>query len=212
MDCLSDQNVSEMVAGFRAPAAAPPVPAQDFPGSAEWVRLFIRERNAENRDFPSLFTLRRPPSGDGAVTTEYELTLWCEHPGHERPVKTYPLKLDTNLAAQMKGFLPLLGKASGVISQVVETSKLAGVDGKRELNGMRALLDELGGGSRDLLGEPKHADDAELRGLGVLLDKVDVPRNWGGLKRYFTSSGDYLWISNQFQNEYDPGLPKLYDD
>ena len=50
--------------------------------------------------------------------------------------------------------------------------------------------------------QSRGGDNAELRGLRVLLDEVDEGHEWGGLKKVLTPEGHYLWLCDGHAEEY----------
>ena len=55
---------------------------------------------------------------------------------------------------------------------------------------------------------PAAAADASLRGLRQLLnDDVDRSRRYGGLARFLTPAGDYVWLCPAHAAAYAPDLP-----
>ncbi|MCP5114189.1 MAG: hypothetical protein GY953_25440, partial [bacterium] len=52
---------------------------------------------------------------------------------------------------------------------------------------------------------------AAFRELFSLLHGIDKSHRWGGMRRFLTPQGDYLWICPEHHRVYDPGLPVLPD-
>ena len=69
-----------------------------------------------------------------------------------------------------------------------------------------AELPEIAG---DASGEMTAAEGAGLRMLRTLIFDHDRSRQFGGLRRVQSVSGEYLWICPDHYSEYDPGLPDL---
>ena len=54
------------------------------------------------------------------------------------------------------------------------------------------------------------ATGASLRGLRHLLnDDLDPGRQYGGLTRFLTAAGDYIWVWPDHAAVYDPGPPTI---
>jgi hypothetical protein len=88
-----------------------------------------------------------------------------------------------------------------------------------ELDLTQALLDDLPplpGDDADWAGTPDGqpglvaATGASLRGLRHLLnDDLDPGRQYGGLTRFLTAAGDYIWICPDHATAYNPGPPTI---
>lgn len=51
------------------------------------------------------------------------------------------------------------------------------------------------------------AEGANLRALRTIVFEHDPTRQFGGLQRVLTASGDFLWVCPQHHSAYDPDLP-----
>ena len=187
---------------------------------ASLVRAIRRSEAAENKAHPSLFTLI--PSGGGIIHDKWELTLWCQHPGHEHAVEDaiYPVPEPKEWVVRLSPAIKLLGQMlrlavgvadfSGLSQSVVEltTKQAAGMEKiLKELPTDDRMLDDH---MRDEGGRLTPAQGAAFRQLGSLLRELD-PVGWGGLQRFPTNEGDWLWICpvHSKLQQYDPGYPVL---
>lgn len=195
--------------------------------TADQIRTVIKALSAEITDCPRLFTLvpkdKKKWDPKKAWETGYELTLWCEHPGHEHPCEGAPYGLNlpkdwlkkaspyiSVVSKTLRIAVPIAGAAVGMALDEAELTNIT--DDIKFMEKLSAALPgEIGRGHQRLDGETglTHAEGAGLRSLRALLFEQDQQRAFGGLQRVFTASGDYLWICPAHYPEYDPGLPKL---
>ena len=187
---------------------------------ASLVRAIRRSEAAENKEHPSLFTLI--PSGGGIIHDKWELTLWCQHPGHEHAVEEaiYPVLEPTEWVARLSPAIKLLGQMLPLAVGVADLSGLSQsvVDlTKKQADGMQKILkvlrtddQRLDDHVRDEGGRLTPAQGTAFRQLRSLLQELD-PVGWGGLQRFQTNEGDWLWICPVHSNlqQYDPGYPVL---
>ena len=186
--------------------------------SAEYMRILLKALSAEKREGPGLFTI--VPLGGGPVRDKYEMTLWCEHPGHEHPCENgeYTFQRPKAWLAQAAPYLSIVGKSLRVVVT------LAGLPGagqlieeatSKQLGAMEKLTKELvpdrvpGGDLADERGGLTRAQGEAFRQFQSLLFELDKDRKWAGMRCFPTPAGDYLWICPEHHREYDPGLPVL---
>ena len=188
---------------------------------AELVRAIRRSEAAENKEHPSLFTLI--PSAGGIIHEKWELTLWCQHPGHEHAVEkaTYDVPEPKEWVARLAPAIKLLGQVLRLAVGAADLSGLANsvVDlTKKQADGMQKILKELpaddrllGKDMRDEGGRLTPAQGAAFRQLRSLLREIHPAESWGGLRRFPTNAGDWLWICpvHSKLQQYDPGYPVL---
>ncbi len=186
--------------------------------SAEQMRILLKVLGAEKRESPGLFTI--VPLGGGPLRNKYELTLWCEHPGHEHPCDNgeFTFKRPKKWVIQAAPYLSIVGKSLRVVVA------LAGLPGagqliaeatSKQLGAMEKLTKELvpdrvpGGDKADEGSGLTRAQGEAFRQFQSLLFELDKDRKWAGMRRFLTPAGDYLWICPEHHREYDPGLPIL---
>ena len=185
------------------------------------LRVLHQSQAAENKEHPSLFTLI--PSGGGFTHDKWELTLWCQHPGHEHAVEEaiYEVPQPKEWVVRLSPAIKLLGQMlrlavgvadfSGLSQSVVELTK-------KQADGMQKILTELPADEqrledqvRDEGGRLTPAQGAAFRQLRSLLRELDPAEGWGCLRRFQTNEGDWLWICpvHSKLQQYDPGYPVL---
>ncbi|BAL89268.1 hypothetical protein AMIS_40480 [Actinoplanes missouriensis 431] len=156
------------------------------------------------------------------LSQRFVLSLWCEFPesqhrcdnGEYRFEQTrewfvraepYLVRLSTILR-----IMPMAGAMAGLLG-VVDTGRT------NEMKRLKAEID-LMGATANLLpataGEHKTpagvSDEVSgFRAVRELLLQLDPARQFGGLRRVVSESGDFLWMCADHYRIYDPGLPKL---
>ena len=218
--CDSEQRVLKLLHGFDVSSSVEDLAAKmDDMGRA--LRVLHQSQAAENKEHPSLFTLI--PSGGGVIHDKWELTLWCQHPGHEHAVEDaiYPVPEPKEWVVRLSPAIKLLGQMlrlavgaadlSGLSQSVVDLTK-------KQADGMQKILKELPTDGqrlddhvRDEGGRLSPAQGAAFRQLRSLLRELDANEGWGGLRRFQTNEGDWLWICpfHSKLQQYDPGYPVL---
>jgi internalin A len=193
--------------------------------SASQVRSVLKSISAEVTDCPRLFTLvkkkRRIPEWVD-LEEQYQLTLWCEHPGHEHawPEATYDIKgarewltrvvpYAVLVSKVLRVFVPIAGAAAGVMlsEKQIESAQDEIELTKAVVGALPTVVEQevsIDGGPGLTISE-----GAGLRALRAILLEKDRSRAFGGLRRVRTTSGDFLWICSTHYPEYDPGLPRL---
>ncbi len=228
--CWNDQNVFELLTGFAAGDADvsekldevlvhSKEAATNSAEAAGGLRAVMKALAAENRDCPRLFTL--VPLSGGALRDKYELTLWCEHPDNEHPCAdgVYEIKQTKEWLTNLGPYLSLTAKALKVVAAVAGLSGVAQAalgDGTKKLAEMETLLTGLKPPARSMSADMEkkgggltQAQGAAFRELFSLLHSLDPRHRWGGMRRFLTPQGDYLWICPTHHKDYDPGLPIL---
>ena len=194
---------------------------------ANEIRTVRKALSAETTDCPRLFTLVPRDKGKWnpkqAWEADFELTLWCEHPGHEHPcagaqytiaspkewLKTAAPYLSV-VAKTLRIAVPIAGAALGVAMDQAALTDIK--DDNKFMDKLSGALPvEVGRGPAPLDQRPglSPAEGAGLRALRQLLFERDKQRSFGGMRRVLTASGDYLWVCPTHYPEYDPGLPTL---
>ncbi len=197
--------------------------------NADAMRRLLTVVSTEVPDCPRLFTLVRVP-GRGMAKIDprlqhFRLTLWCEEPGHWHPhaAGSYSIERSAEwfrqvaryarpVLAILRAVVPVAGPLAGIVFSKAQVDQA-----KNELDLTQALLDDLpaspGDGTdwadaSDGATVPAAAADASLRGLRQLLnDDLDRSRRYGGLARFLTRAGDYVWVCPAHAAAYSPGLP-----
>ena len=230
--CLEPQDVAALLTGFgtvsvdeskldqiltyakTAAVGTQQIQAQ----SAQLMRFLLKALTDEAKECPRLFTI--VPLGGGPARNKYEMTLWCEHPGHEHPCDNgeFTFKRPKAWLVQAAPYLSIVGKSLRVVVA------LAGLPGagqlieeatSKQLGAMEKLTKELvpdrvpGGEAAEDGSGLTRAQGEAFRQFQSLLFELDKNRKWAGMRRFLTPAGDYLWICPQHHREYDPGLPIL---
>jgi hypothetical protein len=237
-ECDETQNINLLLTGFAIPVDPVALSLDKLherldrvdvsaAEAADRLRAVIKALSAEITDCPRLFTLvpkdKKKWDPKKAWATGYELTLWCEHPGHEHACRDAQYRLNlpkewlkkaspyiSVVSKTLRIAVPIAGAAAGL---AMDEAELTGI--KDDINFMEklsaAVPGEIGRGQelRDDKSGLSHAEGAGLRSLRNLLFEQDQPRTFGGLQRVLTPSGDYLWVCPAHYPEYDPGLPEL---
>ena len=186
--------------------------------SAEQMRILLKVLGAERRESPGLFTI--VPLGGGPLRNKYELTLWCEHPGHEHPCENgeFTFKRPKKWVVQAAPYLSIVGKSLRVVVALAGlpgAGQLIGEATSKQLGAMEKLTKELipdrvpGGDVAEDGSGLTRAQGEAFRQFQSLLFELDKDRKWGSMRRFLTPAGDYLWICPEHHREYDPGLPVL---
>ena len=218
--CDSEQRVLKLLHGFDVSSSVEDLAAK-VDDISRALRALHRSQAAENKEHPSVFTLI--PSGGGIIHDKWELTLWCQHPGHEHAVEEaiYEVPEPKEWVVRLSPAIKLLGQMlrlavgvadfSGLSQSVVELTK-------KQADGMQKILKELPADDRrlddhmrDEGGRLTPAQGAAFRQLRSLLREVDPAEGWGRLRRFQTNEGDWLWICpvHSTLQQYDPGYPVL---
>lgn len=160
----------------------------------------------------------------------HRLTLWCQYPDCEHPVSPIGVQGPGEYVfrRQKQWFLKIAPYALLVARVLRTVTPLAGVHVRETLHEAlfrNALLslermeavtaemleldpNELMNASR--IGYPGTDNEfAAVRQYHELLRTLDPGRNWGGLKRVETPSGDFVWLCPQHYRVYEPDLPDL---
>ena len=193
---------------------------------AHMMRTVLTLVGTEIRDCPRLFTLTRSRKhGIQKIKVHqnlFELTLWCEHPGHWHPwpQARYEIERPTEwirqisryarpILAVLKATMPVAGDLAGLVLTTEQAERA-----EHELALMADLMDEYPDVIED--GQPVASTDgpdvasgAALRGVRELLRQVDRYQQFGGLTRIVTASGELLWVCSDHTRGYEPGLPIL---
>ena len=197
---------------------------------AQSVRRVLRIVSTEVTDCPRLFTLdREAPEWRKRLRFDqyhYRITLWCEHPGYWHPwlPASYELDPPKEWAAKIGPYAVLVFKTL----QLVIPLTMSTVDvllppdqllrARSYLQLMRTIVSELPdkleedqreGSVSGIGSQLTPAEGKALRALRVLLFKHDQLREFGGLRRVTTPSGDFAWVCPDHYIEYDPGLPYI---
>jgi internalin A len=196
--------------------------------SAIQIRSVLKAVSEEITDCPRLFTLQAITSEKGRLSARlwrdhYRLTLWCEAPGHEHswPQGTYEFSRTKDWLRSVAPYVALISTtlrvavpvSGAVMGTLLNEEQLKGVQKEVEL--MKALV----AGLSEVREEERvtiegrsgltRAEGAGLRAFRILLLEEDKTRQFGGLRRIRSSSGDFLWVCTDHYTEYDPGLPSL---
>ena len=191
----------------------------------EFTNQFKREQRLAESHCPSVFSLR--PVGQKTwpvvgklLGQKWNLHLYCEYPGCWHPTQKggeYEIKQPAKWLSALGPHVRRLLKVFKFVTPLVgpwlaygapEYEKLL----KRDIDLMKVLVDQLPSLEikRELMDEtllgikhgPSRAEGASLRGLRRLLDDLDPPHNWGGLKKVLTPEGHYLWLCDYHAEEF----------
>jgi internalin A len=199
---------------------------------AATVRRIHRVVSAEVTDCPRFFTLGRksPSLAERAefYRDHYQLSLWCEHPGHEHPwdAATYDLDPPKEWLVRIAPYVRLVFRTLQLVVPVATAIDVAALpsaqqaDAQARLAVMQAIVTDLPIGTPEL-GEREFADrdnggvkltPAEgqaLRAVRQIVFENDPLRAFGDMRRVQSPAGDLLWVCPVHYPEYDPGLPTL---
>ena len=199
---------------------------------AATVRRIHRVVSAEVSDCPRFFTLGRksPSLAERAefYRDHYQLSLWCEHPGHEHPwdAATYDLDPPKEWLVRIAPYVRLVFRTLQLVVPVATAIDVAALpsaqqaDVQARLAVMQAIVADLPIGTPEL-GEREFADrdngaakltPAEgqaLRAVRQIVFENDPLRAFGDMRRVQSPAGDILWVCPAHYPEYDPGLPTL---
>lgn len=197
---------------------------------AQSVRRVLRIVSTEVTDCPRLFTLgREAPAWHKRLRFDqyhYRITLWCEHPGYWHPwfPASYELDPPKEWAAKIGPYAVLAFKTLQLIMPLTKSTvnvfsppdQLVRARSCLELMGTivselpgKLEQDQDEGGMGRIGGQLTAAEGKALRTLRVLLFKHDQLREFGGMRRVTTPSGDFAWVCPDHYTEYDPGLPHI---
>ena len=200
--------------------------------TAASMRRIMRAVGNEITDCPLLFTIiRKTRSGMQRLRLDqqpYQLSLWCEHPGHWHPwaAASYSLDRPREWLVRIGPYATLVLKAlklamplAGPVADMILTERQL-KDAQNQLDLMASVIGELPGPAiRDQGQFMAHestslltpAEGEAARSLRMLLFELDHPRAFGDLRRVQSPSGDFLWVCSDHYPEYDPGLPTIPD-
>ena len=198
--------------------------------AANYLRQLLAAANAEVTDCPHLFTLT-PDSRRhvGALERHYRLVLWCEYPGgaHPLPDKAYSLGQPREwfrrigpyaalMLSILKIVVPIAGAVGGAVLPGTQLDRVrVDLDVMQELMAEAGPLADVPSGTDGWangdvqVGPLTRAEGEALRALRQILFEHDRAHRFGGLRRWLTVTGDYLWLCPEHYAEYDPGLPRI---
>jgi len=193
----------------------------------EFTKIFYREQAVIEAYCPNVFSLR--PAGaenwrDIFAQTMY-LQLYCQAPGQWHPTENggvYSLAKPAEWLKTMTPYIkkmvsvlkyaaPLVGPWLGFFSPVQYKQRF-----ENDIKLMEALISRLPDIKEvevETYDDPRlnailldshreRVQGAALRSLRRLLDELDPPQLWGGLKRVLTPEGHYLWLCNHHSARY----------
>jgi internalin A len=195
--------------------------------AADSMRRLLKAADSEITDCPRLFTLtpESPPFSRRLRFYQryYQLILWCEHPGHWHPWPTASYSLEqprdwlisvapyvTLVLAGLRTVAPIAAAAAEVAMPARQFEHA-----KPQLELMESLIEALPG--QLIKDQPQfvnadgltQAEGEAARALRAVLFEHDRVRAFGGLRRVWSPSGDFLWVCTDHYPEYDPGLPRF---
>lgn len=248
--CLEESDVGRLLEGYVTPAAPlsqqlaemeARLLAQFTAGNqlilaqaAEMTRRVLRALLDEARNGPRLFMLSpvdrtKPWAPRNLLREELQLTLWCEHPGHEHELTgdegcyhiPNPRKWVTKIAPYALLAVKLLRIAAPLAAGVVGMAEQAFQDKHEATFDLMEKLSKSAAEVKPDLQESAHridhlkypysrAEGAGLRAFHDLLAEVGWKPGAANLRRVTDkTSGDVLWVCATHYKEYDPGLPVL---
>ncbi|MFJ6199071.1 COR domain-containing protein [Micromonospora sp. NPDC092111] len=164
------------------------------------------------------------------VMHRFQLSLWCEFPDrqHRCDHPGYPFTRSREWFLRAEPYLtrlsmvlrliPLTGAVTGLLSALDPARAAEMTRLKSEVDLMGAVTNLFPGAS-DHPHRPNSFAPAEtgsradevagFRAVRELLFELDPAREFGGLRRVVSESGDYLWVCPEHYSVYDPGLPEL---
>ena len=159
------------------------------------------------------------------IADDFRLTLWCAHPGtwHPWPKASYVITRRRSWVVAVAPYALFVSKTLRLVIPIADA--VAGVIwSEAELKSVQKQIDLTKTLAERLLPEQSRrhlvridggtelapAQGEGLRALRrLLLEVLDLNREFGGLRRVRTPSGDLLWVCSEHYSEYDPGLPVL---
>jgi len=196
---------------------------------ADTVRRVQKIVSTEVNDCPRLFTLAPSDLTVGKrlrfYQGHYQLTLWCEHPGHEHPWEpaSYDLDPPREWLLRVAPYVSLVVRTLQLIVPLAAAVAIAALPAAQQGNAQARLqvmttliadlpaaqLDPSAGGllKEDASARLTTAETDGLRGMRAIIFEHDPMRFFGGLRRVLTPSGDLLWVCKDHYSDYDPGLP-----
>jgi hypothetical protein len=226
-ECVNELNVNQLLVGFPAgkeldSEMVSAAEMRQIGASLHALLLFAKAANAEVSDCPRLFTLRsaEPRLFDvrRAFLKRYLLDLWCEEPGSHHPVgEPYNFKASREWFAEVAPYLRIVSKAVTLFAPVAGGA--AAVFGESDLKDSASLMKALA----DAASPPEYSDSpgekerralspaqgAALRRFRELLLKLDNSREFRGLRRAFSPTGEWIWLCPEHYRVYEPPLPRL---
>ena len=174
------------------------------------------------------------PYEAGRTHQNYNLTLWCEWHNTPHPVVPIGTGLDGDykfsrpkewytelqpylkaLSLILKVFLPIAENIGGAASLWTEDAMKYAKPYLESLEKTEPLIkpSEEREGKYDTQ-SPVRAEGEALRMIHDLLQELGAKkgRKWGGLTRFPTRSGEYIWLCSKHAIEFSPGLPVFEDD
>ncbi|WP_329315027.1 COR domain-containing protein [Streptomyces sp. NBC_01262] len=184
--------------------------------------VFTKAVNAEVTDCPKLFSLhkerRRKFDPRALLTSRITLNLWCEHPGSQHPVlPSYEYSASKNWLTDMAPYVNVVAMAVSALAPIV--GGIAGVFDAAALKDSADLMKSLAesahittsGYEADTDGvNLSAAQGAGLRAFREFLFTIDKTKEFRGLRRVHSPTGDFLWICPHHFPLYEPPLPGLY--
>lgn len=192
---------------------------------ARYTRNTLKIVSTEVTDCPRLFTVI-PRSRKKIVETvsprsSLEVTLWCEEPGNEHPCleARYPFKPTKEWIDTVGPYLAFLSKLLRTLGPIGAAAYGAVITddalktAKADLDLMKALSEKFPDSIEKVPDKLSRgmtrAEGSALRGMRMLLTRLDRTSSFGGLRRIVTSSGDILWLCPHHYARYEPGLPNV---
>jgi hypothetical protein len=137
----------------------------------------------------------------------------CSHPGYRfSQSREWFLRAEPYLVrlSEVLRLIPLTGAVAGLRGALDPASaEMTRLKAEIDLMGAAANLFPTGAGESG----PTVGISDEVSGFRVvrgLLFDLDPAREFAGLRRVVSESGDYLWVCSDHYSIYDPGLPKLW--
>ncbi|WFE40262.1 COR domain-containing protein [Micromonospora sp. WMMD998] len=152
----------------------------------------------------------------------FVLNLWCEHPEHQHRCRhpgyrfsrsrEWFLRAEPYLLRLSKvlRLIPLTGAVAGLLGALdpARTAEMTRLKAETDLMGAVASLFPTGAGESGLA--VGFSDEVGgFRAVRELLFDLDPARDFAGLRRVVSESGDFLWVCPDHYSVYDPGLPEL---
>ncbi len=187
----------------------------------EFTRAFNRDQSCVDSHCPSVFAIRSRRRTWGEYFNKIpglamDLQLYCQAPGEWHPVEAPAYEI-VNPAAWLLALAPHLRKLLALFRQVTPLGGLA-VDLAmpnldeiiaEDAEHMHKFIERLPpiqqteqAKAIEYSEDPLLVEGAELRALRKLLDEVDPPQHWGGLRKIHTPEGHYLWLCPHHAEEY----------
>jgi internalin A len=188
----------------------------------EFVKSYQLQQKIMDQTCPNLFTLKPKDAKffkKKIDVDEFELQLYCQHPGEIHPVPEgkYIVKIPkkwlkaiapyyTKMLKIMKWVLPVVQPAAKeIIDETVLQEMESSIGLLKSYAGMMPGIkpDETGLDLEEKSYEEIYtASGSELRLLRSILGKKDTGSKWGGLDRVVTPGGHILWLCKDHAKEY----------